>query len=71
VTIIPRARTARCKSITTSTACAARNRVDRMFGKHKNPRRINARYDNTALPVDTFLNLAAAPQWLESFVTAT
>jgi len=42
-----------------------------MFGKHKNPRRINARYDNTALPVDTFLNLAAAPQWLESFVTAT
>lgn len=35
-----------------------RNRVERMFGKLKEQRRIATRYDKTILPFECFLNLA-------------
>ena len=47
-----------------------RNRVERMFGKLKQQRRIANRYDKTALSFASFLNLAAARLWLQSFVNA-
>jgi len=47
-----------------------RNRVERMFGKLKQQRRIATRYDKTALSFESFLNLAAARLWLQSFVNA-
>ena len=37
-----------------------RNRVERMFGKLRQQRRIATRYDKTALSFESFLNLAAA-----------
>jgi transposase len=37
-----------------------RNRVERMFGKLKQQRRIATRYDKTVLSFESFLNLAAA-----------
>ena len=45
-----------------------RNRVERMFGKLKQQRRIATRYDKTILSFESFLNLAAARLWLKSFV---
>ena len=48
-----------------------RNRVERMFGKLKQQRRIATRYDKTILSFESFLNLAAARLWLKSFVNAT
>ena len=45
-----------------------RNRVERMFGKLKQQRRIATRYDKTTLSFASFLNLAAARLWLQSFV---
>jgi transposase len=45
-----------------------RNRVERMFGKLKQQRRIATRYDKTVLSFESFLNLAAARLWLKSFV---
>jgi transposase len=45
-----------------------RNRVERMFGKLKQQRRIATRYDKTALSFASFLNLAASRLWLKSFV---
>jgi transposase len=48
-----------------------RNRVERMFGKLKQQRRIATRYDKTALSFESFLNLAASRLWLKSFVNAT
>jgi transposase len=36
-----------------------RNRVERMFGKLKQKRRIAIRYDKTVLSFESFLNLAA------------
>jgi transposase len=47
-----------------------RNRVERMFAKLKQQRRIATRYDKTALSFASFLNLAAARLWLQSFVNA-
>jgi len=47
-----------------------RNRVERMFGKLKQQRRIATRYDKTVLSFESFLNLAAARLWLKSFVNA-
>lgn len=47
-----------------------RNRIERMFGKLKQQRRIATRYDKTALSFASFLNLAAARIWLKSFVNA-
>ena len=48
-----------------------RNRVERMFGKLKQQRRIVTRYDKTLLSFESFLNLAAARLWLRSFVNAS
>ncbi|MBW8296594.1 transposase [Sphingopyxis sp.] len=45
-----------------------RNRVERMFGKLKQQRRIATRYDKTLLQFESFLNLAATRLWLKSFV---
>jgi transposase len=45
-----------------------RNRVERMFGKLKQQRRIATRYDKTVLSFESFLNLVAARLWLKSFV---
>jgi transposase len=45
-----------------------RNCVERMFGKLKQQRRIATRSDKTVLSFESFLNLAAAPLWLKSFV---
>ncbi|MEE4207860.1 MAG: transposase [Parvularcula sp.] len=45
-----------------------RNRVERMFGKLKQRRRIATRYGKTILSFDSFLNLPAARLWLKSFV---
>ncbi|BDW81076.1 hypothetical protein MACH24_31220 [Erythrobacter sp. Dej080120_24] len=45
-----------------------RNRIERMFGKLKQQRRIATRYDKTILSFESFLNLAAARLWLKSFV---
>ena len=47
-----------------------RNRIERMFGKLKQRRRIATRYDKTALSFASFLNLAAARLWPKSFVNA-
>lgn len=47
-----------------------RNRVERMFGKLKQQRRIATRYDKTILSFESFLNLAAVRLWLKSFVNA-
>ena len=47
-----------------------RNRIERMFGKLKQQRRIATRYDKTILSFESFLNLAAARLWLRSFVNA-
>ena len=47
-----------------------RNRVERMFGKLKQQRRIATRYDKTILSFESFLNLAATRLWLKSFVNA-
>ena len=47
-----------------------RNRIERMFGKLKQQRRIATRYDKTVLSFESFLNLAAARLWLKSFVNA-
>jgi len=45
-----------------------RNRVERMFAKLKQQRRIATRDDKTILSFESFLNLAAARLWLKSFV---
>jgi len=50
-----------------------RNRIERMFGKLKQQRRIATRYDKTVLSFASFLNLAAIRLcaiclWLKSFV---
>lgn len=45
-----------------------RNRIERMFGKLKQQRRVVTRYDKTALSFASFLNLAVVRLWLKSFV---
>lgn len=45
-----------------------RNRIERMFNKLKQSRRIATRYDKTALFFASFLSLAAARLWLKTFV---
>ncbi|UVI40863.1 IS5 family transposase (plasmid) [Qipengyuania spongiae] len=47
-----------------------RNRIERMFGKLKQQRRIAARYDEIVLSFESFLNLAASRLWLKSYVNA-
>ena len=48
-----------------------RNRIERMFNRLKQSRRIATRYDKAALSFLSFLNLAAARMWLSSFVYRT
>jgi len=48
-----------------------RNRIERMFNKLKQMRRIATRYDKTALSFMSFLNIAAARLWIGSFVNAS
>lgn len=48
-----------------------RNRIERMFGKLKQQRRIATRYDKSVLSFESFLNLAAVRLWAKSFVNAT
>lgn len=48
-----------------------RNRVERMFNRLKQFRRIATRYDKTAVSFLGFLALAAAKIWLPSFVNRT
>ena len=48
-----------------------RNRIERMFGKLKQQRRITTRYDKTILSFESFLNLAAVRLWLKSYVNTT
>jgi len=45
-----------------------RNRVERMFNRLKQFRRIATRYDKTALSFLSFLALAAAKLWLPAYV---
>jgi len=45
-----------------------RNRVERMFNKLKQFRRIATRYDKTAVSFLGFLALAAAQLWMPTFV---
>lgn len=45
-----------------------RNRIERMFNKLKQSRRIATRYDKTALSFASSLNLASIRLWLKSFV---
>lgn len=45
-----------------------RNRVERMFNKLKQSRRIATRYDKTALSFESFLNLASARLWIKTYV---
>nr|WP_055661422.1 IS5/IS1182 family transposase [Roseibium aggregatum] len=48
-----------------------RNRIERMFNKVKQFRRIASRYDKTKRAFAAFLNLAAARIWLRDFVNRT
>ncbi|MBS1020271.1 MULTISPECIES: IS5 family transposase [Gluconobacter] len=48
-----------------------RNRIERMFNKLKQMRRIATRYDETALSFMSFLNIAAAKLWIRFFVNMT
>ena len=45
-----------------------RNRIERMFNRLKQFRRIATRYDKTASSFLAFLHLAAAKLWLPGFV---
>lgn len=45
-----------------------RNRVERMFDKLKQQRRIATHYDKTVLSFESFLNLAGTRLWLKSLV---
>ncbi|MBG6176419.1 transposase [Labrenzia sp. EL_208] len=48
-----------------------RNRIERMFNKVKQFRRIATRHDKTKRSFAAFLNLAAARIWLRDFVNRT
>jgi len=45
-----------------------RNRIERMFNRLKQFRRIATRYDKTAISYLAFLSIAAAKLWLPYFV---
>jgi transposase len=45
-----------------------RNRIERMFNRLKQFRRVATRYDKTSKSFKAFLNLAAAKLWLPTFV---
>jgi transposase len=48
-----------------------RNRIERMFNRLKQYRRIATRYDKTAKSLLAFLHLAAVKIWLPGFVNKT
>jgi transposase len=48
-----------------------RNRIERMFNRLKQFRRVATRYDKTSKSFQAFLNLAAAKLWLPTFVNRT
>ncbi len=48
-----------------------RNRIERMFNRLKQFRRIATRYDKTRCSYEGLLNLAAAMIWITTFVNAT
>ncbi|MBG6174286.1 transposase, partial [Labrenzia sp. EL_208] len=48
-----------------------RNRIERIFNKVKQFRRIATRYDKTKRSFAAFLNLAATRIWLRDFVNRT
>ena len=48
-----------------------RNRIERMFNRLKQARRIATRYDKTARSFLAFLNIAASRLWLTYFVNRT
>jgi transposase len=48
-----------------------RNRIERMFNKLKNWRRVATRYDKTATSFLGFITIAAIHQWLPAFVHET
>ncbi len=45
-----------------------RNRIERMFNRLKQARRIATRYDKTALSFLAFLNIAATSLWIKHYV---
>ncbi len=65
-----RARTGKCPVHPDYRRYKDRNRVERMFGKLKQQRRIATRYDKTVLSFESFLNLAASRLWLKFFINA-
>jgi transposase len=48
-----------------------RNRIERMFNRLKQARRIATRYDKTAVSFMAFLCLAASRIWLKDYVNRT
>lgn len=48
-----------------------RNRIERMFNRIKQFRRIATRYDKTKLSFQAFLTIAAIRIWLPAFVNRT
>ncbi len=48
-----------------------RNRVERMFNKLKQSRRIATRYDKIALSFESSLNLPSVRLWIKSYVNRT
>lgn len=48
-----------------------RNRIERMFNRLKQARRIATRYDKTAVSFMAFLCLAASRIWLKDYVNTT
>ncbi len=48
-----------------------RNRIERMFNRLKQARRIATRYDKTATSFLGFLNIAASRLWLTHYVNRT
>ncbi|WP_418610989.1 IS5 family transposase [Gluconobacter cerinus] len=69
--IIP-PRSNRTEDIPCNFRCSRdRNRIERMFNKLKQFRRIPTRYDKTRKSVLAFLNLAAVKLWRSSFVNRT
>ena len=48
-----------------------RNRIERMFNRLKQARRIATRYDKTAISFLSFLNIAASRLWLTHYVNTT
>ena len=48
-----------------------RNRIERMFNRLKQARRIATRYDKTAVSFLGFLNIAASRLWVKHYVNRT